>query len=231
MKKTLIAAALMVCAGSAFADPTAVLQVQGKLTNASCTPELSNGGEVDYGYIHLSSLSSTEVNQLGHKDITLTVTCTAPTKVGFFTEDDQQSTAIDISVENATYSGETYTTGGGFSSKPYKFGIGLTEGGVKIGAYTTFLNLDAIIADGKTADTIYRQKGSDKWTSATTRNTFQNESYRTFTVASTGTLEPMAFTQAEFPLTTSLAIQDTSTLNITDDTPINGQATITLQYL
>jgi hypothetical protein len=232
MKKTLIAAALIVCAGSAFADPTAVLQVQGKLTNASCTPELSNGGVVDYGYIHLSSLSATEANQLGHKNITLTVTCTAPTKVGFSTEDDQQSTSIDISVENATFSDETYAAkGGGFDYRSYKFGVGLTDGDVKIGAYTTFIDLDALVADGKTVDAIYRQKGSDKWTSASVRNTFQNESYRTFTVASTGTLEPMAFTQAEFPLTTSLAIQGTSTLNITDDTPINGQATITLQYL
>ncbi|EOC3310499.1 hypothetical protein ACI3LC_003279, partial [Salmonella enterica subsp. enterica serovar Kentucky] len=33
------------------------------------------------------------------------------------------------------------------------------------------------------------------------------------------------------PLKTSLAIQDTATLAITDDTVLDGQATITLKYL
>ncbi|MBW7782655.1 hypothetical protein K1J48_07880, partial [Enterobacter hormaechei] len=34
-----------------------------------------------------------------------------------------------------------------------------------------------------------------------------------------------------FPLVTSLAIQGTDTLAITDDTSLDGQATITLKYL
>ncbi|MCL0127260.1 hypothetical protein M2T39_29420, partial [Klebsiella pneumoniae] len=42
---------------------------------------------------------------------------------------------------------------------------------------------------------------------------------------------PVAFTTAVFPLVTSLAIQGTDTLAITDDTSLDGQATITLKYL
>jgi type 1 fimbria pilin len=89
MKKTLIAAALVLFTGSALAEQNAVLQVQGKLTAASCTPELSNGGEVDYGYIHLGTLSPTEVNPLGFKDIELTINCTAPTKVAWTSTDNE----------------------------------------------------------------------------------------------------------------------------------------------
>ncbi|WP_228739260.1 DUF1120 domain-containing protein, partial [Klebsiella michiganensis] len=89
MKKTLIAAALVLFTGSALAEQNAVLQVQGKLTAASCTPELSNGGEVDYGYIYLGALSTTEVNPLGFKAIELTINCTAPTRVAWTSTDNE----------------------------------------------------------------------------------------------------------------------------------------------
>lgn len=228
MKKTLIAAALMVCAGSAFADPTAVLQVQGKLTNASCTPELSNGGVVDYGYIHLSSLSSTAANQLGHKDIDFTINCTAATKVSWNLIDDQASTRASITVQDAFY-------GGGSSSLASQvYGIGATTDGVKIGGYTLFVNRDNVTANASKVDTIYAQFYSadthTAWAKSGQAGT-QGESIRDMTVATTGSLEPLAFTTATFPLTTSLAIQDTTTLAITDDTDLNGQLTISLRYL
>ncbi|CZZ97653.1 protein YhcF [Enterobacter hormaechei] len=89
MKKVLLATALSLCVASAFAADTAVLQVKGKLTNAACTPQLSNGGVVDYGTIHLGELSATAVNQLGDKDINLTITCGAPTQVGWVVNDDR----------------------------------------------------------------------------------------------------------------------------------------------
>ena len=70
MKKVLLATALSLCVTSAFAaNPTAVLKVKGTLTNSACTPQLSNGGTVDYGTVSLGGLSSTAVNQLGQKDI------------------------------------------------------------------------------------------------------------------------------------------------------------------
>lgn len=82
MKKVLLATALSLCVTSAFAaNPTAVLKVKGTLTNAACTPTLSNGGTVDYGTINLGNLSATAVNQLGQKNIDLTINCTAATKV------------------------------------------------------------------------------------------------------------------------------------------------------
>ncbi|WP_393947359.1 DUF1120 domain-containing protein [Kluyvera intermedia] len=222
MKKTLIAAALMVCAGSAFADPTAVLQVQGKLTNAACTPELSNGGVIDYGYIHLSSLSADTINQIGHKQIDLKINCTAATKVAWSLVDDKASTIADITVENATATGQAHST----NSQLY--GVGLA-GDVKIGNYAMYVDPDNVIADSKTVDIIYRQY-EDVWEKSNNGST-QGESIREMTVATTGSIEPLAFTNATFPLVTSLAIQSTSTLAITDDTELDGQLTISLNYL
>jgi 3D (Asp-Asp-Asp) domain-containing protein len=59
----------------------------------------------------------------------------------------------------------------------------------------------------------------------------RSDAYNIVTAANPGTLEPVAFKTAVFPLVTSLAIQGTDTLAITDDTAIAGQATISLVYL
>ena len=93
MKKVLLATALSLCVTSAFAaDPSAVLKVKGTLTNAACTPVLSNGGTVDYGTINLGSLNASAVNQLGQKNIDLTINCTAATKVSWNMVDDRADT-------------------------------------------------------------------------------------------------------------------------------------------
>lgn len=54
MKKILVATAvaLALSATAANAASTAVLKVTGLLSVAACTPQLSGGGEVDYGLIH-----------------------------------------------------------------------------------------------------------------------------------------------------------------------------------
>jgi hypothetical protein len=44
MKKVLFLSALALTVNSAMAAETAVLKVTGTLTNAACTPTLSNGG-------------------------------------------------------------------------------------------------------------------------------------------------------------------------------------------
>jgi type 1 fimbria pilin len=214
MKKTFIAAALMVCAGSAFAEPTAVLQVQGKLTNASCTPELSNGGEVDYGYIHLSTLSATAVNLIGKRSLDLTINCTVATKVAWTANDNRSDSNAKVKVDFVT---EDY----------YQYGVGKTDAGVNIGDYTLMIESDTVV-DGATVQTVGRNSSSEGWRKM---SGLRSDGVTSLTVVNAGSLEPLAFRTATIPLTTTLAIQPTDTLAITDDTPIDGQATITLQYL
>lgn len=221
MKKTLIAAALMLCTGSAFADPTAVLQVQGKLTNASCTPELSNGGEVDYGYIHLSTLSTTAANQIGQKSIDLTINCTVATKVAFTANDNRTDSNANVGILDPDANGAG-------SASYFQYGVGKTAGDVKIGNYM-ILTKDNPIVDGETRIIIARNSSSENWRGSSTG--LRSDGVTTMTVANEGSIEPLAFTTATIPLTTTLAIQATDTLAITDDTNIDGQATITLQYL
>lgn len=223
MKKVILATALSLCVASAFAADTAVLKVKGTLTNAACTPELSNGGVVDYGMIRLGSLSSSAVNQLGQKNIDLTINCSSATKVSWNMVDDRVDSNANITVENGSFTRDTMKGGN------QTYGVG-KAGSVNIGSYSLFVKADSVTADGNTVDPIYQQNGTTTWTK-TTNGTTQGENYRNFTVATAGSLDPLAFETATFPLVTSLAIQDTSTLAITDDTPLDGQITISLKYL
>lgn len=226
MKKTLIAATLMMCAGSAFADSTAVLQVNGKLTNAACTPELSNGGVVDYGYVRLGTLSATAINPLDEKSIELTINCTAPTKVSWYAQDDRADSVPSpiLKVKNAS---------GSLVSVPkyLAFGLGQTKDGVNIGNYALMIAQNPTV-DGKAGTLIYRNDdwdASKAWSDQV--DTQKSDQVQQLTVASTGTVDPLAFTTATFTLKPHPTIQDTTTLAITDDTPIDGQVTISLNYL
>ena len=228
MKKILLATALSLCVSSAFAaNPTAVLQVKGTLTNAACTPVLSNGGIVDYGTIRMGDLSSTAVNQLGQKNIDLTINCTAATMVSYNMVDDRASSNANLTVENATFTGDP------ISGPTQTYGVGTTSGAspVNIGSFGMFTNLTSVTADGVAADAIYQNfYPAGSWVKSTAGSS-QGQSIRDFTVASPGTLTPLAFLTATFPLTVSLAIQDTTTLALTDDTQLDGQLTISLRYL
>ena len=224
MKKTLLAIILAACASSAIAAPTAVLKVKGVLTNSACSPTLSNSGVVDYGTVHLSDLSDSAANQLGQKTIDLTITCDAATKVSWNLVDDRVDSRAGLTVDNGN------ATSGAVSATNQTYGVGMTAGNVAIGNYSLFVNVGSVVADTSTVDTIAMDGNNNTWTKSTDGVT-EGLNNRDITVATSGSLEPLAFTSATFPLVTSLAIQDTKTLAITDDTNLDGQVTISLRYL
>lgn len=228
MKKTILPLALALYAGSVYADPTAVLQVNGKLTNSSCTPEFTNGGIIDYGYVRLGELSATETNQLGQQKIDLNIQCISPTKIAWTIVDDKADTmATGITIKNAFYDGSSTNA---TKSGNWTFGIGKTADGVAIGAYSAFIDAGNVVADGNKPRVVYQQGGTS-W-GAGGAYYLQGDNYKSWTVATTtGTIEPIAVTSVTFPIVTALAIKDTTTLAISDDTNLDGQLTISLRYL
>lgn len=227
MKKVLLATALSLCVSSAFAAGTAVMKVTGTLTNSACTPELSNGGVVDYGIFRLGELSDTSTNALGQKDINLTINCTVATKVGWSVSDDRQDSVADIAITGGTTNGSNIPSG----EKYFMYGIGKTADGMKIGNYSLFIKDNKVTIDGVSGDvTGHNQDWSaDTWRAAP--SAVRSDSFLVVSAANSGTTAPVAFKTAVFPLVTALQIQDTATLGITDDTSLDGQATITLVYL
>lgn len=220
MKKVILATAIALSTTSAFAGETAVMKVTGILTNAACTPALGNGGVIDYGYIRLGELSNTSNNKLGQKQIPVTISCTAPTKVGFTIMDNRGDSNAQLPVDIGSNMNKT--------TKYYTYGVGMTNDGQKIGNYGMWMT--DVTADGNTVDPI---ANNHDWSATSWQKTSipRSDAFQTIAFAETGTTIPMAITTASFNFVTNLVIWDTSTLAITDDTALDGQNTMTLVYL
>jgi len=220
MKKVILATAIALCTTSAFAGETAELKVKGLLTNSACSVEMDKGGVINYGTIHLGSLSADKNNVIGKNQLPVSITCTAATKVGFtITDNHADSNArLPVDVNTTTNVTDAY----------YTYGVGKTAGGVNIGNYSMWMA--DVTANGNTVDPIVQNKD---WSASTwiKSSTPRSDTFTTTSFATTGTIEPIAITAATFNFVTNLVIQGTNTLAITDDTPFEGQATMTLVYL
>jgi len=197
------------------------------LTNSACIPELSNGGVVDYGIFRLGELSDTSTNALGQKDINLTINCTVATKVGWSISDDRKDSVAGIAITSGYVDGSNVPAGNDY----FQYGVGKTADGMKIGNYSLFIKDNKVTIDGVSGDVTARNQdwSADTWRAAP--SAIRSDSYHVISAANSGTTAPVAFKTAVFRLVTALQIQDTATLGITDDTSLDGQATITLVYL
>ncbi|MCA2024459.1 DUF1120 domain-containing protein [Enterobacter sp. K16B] len=220
MKKIILATAIALCTTSALAAETTVMKVEGTLTSSTCDALLGNGGVFDYGTLSLGELSTTENNKFAQRSLPVTITCTAPTKVGLRMLDNRSESNAGIPVQINEYS---------MSATYYTYGVGSTSKGVKIGSYG--LLLSNAVADGKTVSIIVRNDdwNADLWKS--TSSVPRSDDFNTMSFAAAGTTTPVAITQANFDFLTRLVIRDTTSLAITDDTALDGQATMTLVYL
>ena len=220
MKKVILATAIALCTTSAFAAETAVLKVKGVLTNSACSVELSQGNVFDYGTIHLGGLDADKNNVLGQKQLPVSINCTAATKVGFTITDNHgdSNARLPVDVHNTPNVTDAY----------YTYGVGKTTGGVNIGNYSMWMT--DVVADGNTVDPIVQ---NNDWTDGhwVKGSVPRSDTVTTTSFATTGTKEPLAITAATFNFVTNLVIQKTKTLAITDDTPFEGQSTMTLVYL
>lgn len=226
MKKILLASTLALCVTSAFAaDPTAVLKLQGTLTNASCTPTLSNGGIIDYGTWRLGEMSADEVNQLGHKNFDLSINCTAKTKVGFWVADDRSKSDSGIKILNAR------ANGGYVAGQTPGYGLGMTAGDVKIGSFAIYAETDSILADGVAVSYTSSSNQGATWTNEDLTGGVTPLGFYYYTVAEKGLSDPLAFKDVTIPMVVAAAVDSTRKLAITDDTVMDGQATFTIVYL
>ncbi|HEM6631432.1 TPA: DUF1120 domain-containing protein [Citrobacter farmeri] len=228
-KYLLISGCLLTLANYAQATDSVDLKVTGKLVSGSCTPTLENGGVVDFGHVPLGNLSKTEVNRIGQKKIILSITCSSVMPLGWHVKDNRPDSLVDQAVPNAFY------TGGHCLGGPNKFGLGKTAGGVNIGAYCVGVDVPQATVDGINGDLIYKNIGagaSDSWEKSSegaTRNLSPEDRY--LTLADIGSLTPKAGKVFVYPLRVTASIQGTDVLAITDNTNLDGSATISLVYL
>ena len=216
------------CVYSSFASATdnVDLNIKGVLTNAACVPSLSNGGVVDFGHIPLGSLNKGTTNQLGHRTITLTITCDSAMPVGFITSDNRADSLEVLSLVDAK--GEGYPVSAQ-SDPGFEYGLGKTAAGVKLGAYT-FSMSSTPTADGEVKDLIFTKADKNGAWLLDGSGSAQ-VSTRLHSMADVGTLIPVAYKVGVYPIKVTAAIQGTDILGITDDTDLDGLATISLYYM
>ncbi|MFP2271560.1 DUF1120 domain-containing protein [Enterobacter ludwigii] len=234
MKKCLLVVALALAATSAHAGDTAVLKVKASLAGASCVPELSNNGVIDFGRIHIGDLSQTQATQLGEKGVMLTINCPTPTKVGWSIVDNRTDSnastgsSSNLKVKNAN------ANGGELRGAMSTFGLGKTHDGKNIGAYSIYTTPGDVTANGNNAEPIRTAvtagAGVSRWQKAN-GGTIANKDLGLMSVAPAGKNDPMAVTSVSFPLNVSLAVENLKNLSLTEDTEFDGQATISVVYL
>lgn len=224
MKKTLLVVSLLgILAGSSVAanaaDNSVDLKVTGTLTMGSCTPTLAESGVVDYGEVYVKDLNATTDNTMTEQDSSLSISCQTAQKV-YLTESDDRADSKDRAVD--------------VSSLPtsYYFGMGFADANstVPIGSYA--VTATGVTLDGTQGSLLMSAVGGT-WGAYDSLN-FEPDMGGTLgriSFSSDGSTAPTAFKEAVIPLQVVSTIEDTTTLNVTDDTPIDGQATITLNYL
>jgi hypothetical protein len=231
MKKTLLA---LVLAGLSIsyvhAEKTATIMVTGSVTkDTTCEPTLV--GNTDYQNTHLGDLSPTKTNQLGSKEVVLTIKCTGKTLAGWNVSDDRHDSAVaDIDIKSGVAGGGTTT------SSSQIFGLGKTADGVNIGGYSIIAEGTDATMDGESGVLISSDNVDDEsgWKNANSTggeiSVLNQESPLVITMAGTTDL-PATYITGVYPLKITAAIQDTTTLAIADEESLDGSATISIVYL
>ncbi len=244
-----VCAALAVASFNAMAADTTVtsdatLTVIGEYNPGACTPEFTGGGVIDYGKHPNMALNPTGVTntlvQLGRKNTTLTVKCTAPTLFAITSFDNRLDSRIGLS--STAYIAQAFGSKLNMNATANGFGLGLAPNGQKIGSYCIGidtmagivtasdnngdLNVDVIQTGDFTVATPTWMK-SDTGSIVST-NGAKNRAY---SVAKTGELTPVPVTIAQFPLLIDAAVQDNTVLGTTEVIELDGNATLQVLYL
>lgn len=236
MKKVILAAAIAVATSAACADSSVVMKVQGKMNNASCTPELSNGGSINFGTIALDQLSPTQTNQMGQKDMSLTIRCPSPTKVAWSIADNKEDSNAAAHLSSSEfYIRDAMDNGNDAWGAGTTYGVGKTDAGENIGAYAISTRINEVTANGMPAQVIYapaytNAKGEYMWRNLST-GVIANGNAEIETATTPGKMAPLAVTNVVYPFKVSLAIVNTNRLTTTDEAQLSGETTITLIYL
>jgi len=216
-----LAASLLAPAVARGADTTE-LKVNGTVRPSACVPSLASGGVIDYGTILAKDVPLGTSKVLGERGIAFTVTCDAPTKIALTAIDNKHASIVPglIAVLSSTY---TYPDN-------MAFGLG-SVAGKNIGAYKINFSNTAT-ADGTSVD-IITSVNNTVW--ATTKisgiNHFSYDGKFPKSFATPGSLTPAAFKTFNGSLLINTVLTKGSDLPLTQEIPLDGSATIEIQYL
>jgi len=209
MKKLLctsVAGLLIGSALPAFAASTTDLTVKGMIVPSACTPSLTPGGTINVGRFSVKDLNQDARTLLSPVTLQLSINCEAPTLFAMTATDNRADSAHGVS----------------------ELGIGKTTAGEAIGGYVVIP--DKVIADQAPVQPIGSMNNGNTWF-----RMFEDENWQTDMLVSIKQPDaasvpiPAKDTQMEFSVYPF--IHPAKNLTFSQDTGIDGSATISVVYL
>ena len=201
--KTLIACCLIGSFSPAFAASTVDLTVKGLIVPSACMPSLS-ANTVDVGRISVKDLNQDTRTQLTPTTLQLGIDCESATLFAMQTTDNRADSGAN---------GE--------------YGIGKTIPGERIGGY--YMSLDSGVADGAAVTPIFSFDGV---TWATMDPDTGWSTTIMVSIRDPGAARvPVPAKNTQMALSVNPFINPAKNMTITEDTAIDGSATIEVKYL
>lgn len=217
LSKLTLGLAALGAAGSAQAQ-TLDVSVVGQIVPEACAPTIGGGGVVDYGDIPASSINQTTYTVLPTKKLSFTMQCASSVKAMLSSVDNRASSRVpDILMQTAALPDE------------FNYGLGSVSG-AKVGGYSLSLPAASLTADSQAVRPILSNDLGATWSYGRGALSHQSNS-RTSWDAQGGTPSPIPFTNlvGEFEIYT--VINKGEDLPLQNVVPIDGNATLQVEYL
>ncbi|MBD8192326.1 DUF1120 domain-containing protein [Pseudomonas fluorescens] len=205
MKKifSTLSACLLLASPAAFAASTVDLAVKGLIVPSACTPSLSSGGVIDHGKISAKDLRPDNPTLIGTHTMTIAVICDAPIQFALHSVDNRAGSA----------------TG------PSSYGLGLINGNQKLGRYNLILSNP--IADSVPVQPIASNDAGNTWYS----ERFWDPGLYMSVAAMDDDTQPLSAKEVVMDMQVETVIARTDSLDLSNEVPIDGSATLEVKYL
>ncbi|MGU9855964.1 DUF1120 domain-containing protein [Pseudomonas sp. LF245] len=202
--RNLLITALLAATGNAIAASNVDLSVKGTITPSACSPALSNGGVVDFGKLSAKDLRPTQHTYLPFQTLQMSMTCEAATLFAIAVKDNREGTESSLDY--------------------YNFGLGLNNGSEKIGYLT--MGLTGPMADDVYVHGIASRDGGVSWEND---SSFIDDGLTS--VAQSGSVVPIPVQRLATGLQVQAVIAPSQGLTLTNEVPLDGSVTVTVNYL
>ncbi|CUI38836.1 DUF1120 domain-containing protein [Achromobacter xylosoxidans] len=196
------------------------VRVTGTITPAACVPAIEGGGTVDYGDISATSLNFTSSTKLPTKTIGFSITCDAPTLVGAAMHDNRAGSAVVGLVQRVKSQ----------LSEDRAYGLGVA-GGKNIGIYTVRFNPATATMDGNPGVLTRTNDRGRSWGTPVDGYVSELPEFIHAWTTGAGTARPFAFQVMSTTIDITAVIDKGENLDLANEVPLDGLATIELVYL
>ncbi|CAK9890630.1 MULTISPECIES: DUF1120 domain-containing protein [Pseudomonas] len=194
-------------------DTSTHLALQWQIRPAACTPHLSNNGVVNYGKISAQSLNAEKRTRLPTRQLNLSISCDSPARYALLMHDNRDGTSL---VNSMVF-----------------YGLGRDASSNPIGLYEVVFDPQDVSADQLPVVYLTQSTGGGTyWSNASSlKNSIASTTLLAFTDEDNSTKGPVPFRNFNTTINIQPVIAPTQDLDLRQDIPLDGSATIEIIYL